>query len=894
MKRFITLFKTICLLGLLAIEGMISLLLITPVDAGVKVEFYRRAGSFLAETPRTQFTRGEGIQLQILTDTKNTGIVDGTVSLAAKTEGQSVIVWQAENNRRVHSVYLSTANLRSGQYSLTAIIQREKERSVSSPLKFGINPSIADDFPIFTFGITKRNPYSLDESKSLIQRYRQGGYNQFYYFQGIDLTLRMAPGITGFSELCDFMDYCRQNRVGLVAMLNTFLYGLRDDDSSALAASGNFPHTYVSHKSIKRMTSVRHPRFIDEAQNRLRMLMTFYRQWPVIRGINLDDEPSATFYNVYGAGRMDKAPEGSKWWGNGDYNPYNVSLFKKKYSIDPPRYSLASEVHAKYPAGSVISHRDPWLLWMEFTGGSMGDYYAKIVPLIKNMAPVLPVFNQPFLGHASSFQGGEKQSMFKNLDVVNFHWIATGHPIESAASSVILAHSIKGNKPIRAMIHSANFFSQRSDPPEKQVYNPAYVMQQFWSAIGLGAKGIGDQGESDMSRRKDTWERWTKGCQDVTAIAPLLLNAKRPKSPVALLYSVESEWMQSVYLNHPLECWRQHHTFELIEAALQRANIPFDIVSTLDLVNNPRMLSSYQAVVCAAIDYARDDVYSAMRKSGARFFITPESALKLPGAYIMKDNFNELYRLFLETGIRDRRSYDHIINEKAMYFRQLFKHVNRSADTTSRQMIVFALDAPGSKLVFPVNCSLNWMQNSDPTAEVMAKIHKITGPDFNMPSGSVEAKEIVADVYVQGGRFAYDLRTHKELPVTMNGKRLSFSQSLPGGEGTVIAVTPTKIADIKVESGPTPGKFRVKAMDNNNKFLNWALPVRIDIIDPEGRVSHEYSSFQLIENGMYEGCLDWAINDLPGKWCITITELASNRKADILLQNKDTRNAAEK
>jgi hypothetical protein len=45
---------------------------------------------------------------------------------------------------------------------------------------------------------------------------------------------------------------------------------------------------------------------------------------------------------------------------------------------------------------------------------------------------------------------------------------------------------------------------------------------------------------------------------------------------------------------------------------------------------------------------------------------------------------------------------------------------------------------------------------------------------------------------------------------------------------------------------------------------------------------------------MYEGCLDWAINDLPGKWCITITELASNRKADILLQNKDTRNAAEK
>lgn len=821
---------------------------------------------------RTQFFRDESIAFQI-----NSDPAGGELALHADIDGQSTVVWRGAHDRTEHVLRVSTQDLRIGQYAFAAVVNRDGQTELSAALPIGINPPIDDAFPIFTFTPDKRNIDRTPEGISaLIGRYRAGGYNQVYFFQRHGAVSRDA------AQTAAFLNDCARQGMGAVPMLNTFLYGVMDDESCSLTASGNFATTYVYHGSLKRMTSVRHPRHIEGARDFLRRYASSARHWPVIRGIDLDDEPTATFYNVFGAGRVDKAPDGEQFWGLGDYNAHNVSVFRERYGVEPPRYALASEVHDKYPPGSIVSRDDPWFAWMAFTGATFGDYYAAITPTLRQIAPDVSIFSQPFLGLCGTFWGLELQSFHRDLDRVNFHYIGGGAPVENAASGVILSHSIQGEKPIMAMVQTANFDANKPGATvDQQVYSPAHVMQQFWGAIGTGAKGIGDQGEWDISQRADTWQHWTSAAQDVADVSPLLLKATRPRSEVALLYSVESEWMQSAYRAHPLEIWRQHHIFEMIQAALQRASIPFDIVSTTDLANDPRQLDSYSAVICAAFDYAFEDVRDALQKTRAALYITPQSALRLPNARTLQHNFDELYRLYLEVPIRDPRTYHAMLNERSAYFKSLLSEIPTSADAQSANTLIYMLDTPGGQLMTVANGSLNWQADDDPSVEEIRNIRAIIGNTFEMPKGIVTAPTIDATIRLRSEPvFAYDLRAHQAIDLIPRDGGNVLTCSLEGGEGTMVLLTPSRIDNIEaqcIDGGNRAVRLNIAAFSEDNAPLKWALPIEIEILQPDGAVS-AYSSRALVEQGQVEVHVRFAANDPLGRWSARITELASGKQ----------------
>lgn len=70
----------------------------------------------------------------------------------------------------------------------------------------------------------------------------------------------------------------------------------------------------------------------------------------------------------------------------------------------------------------------------------------------------------------------------------------------------------------------------------------------------------------------------------------------------------------------------------------------------------------------------------------------------------------------------------------------------------------------------------------------------------------------------------------------------------------------------------------VEVLSDKGNRMNAIVPVRVDILDPDGREA-EYSGFYGAKDGAVEINADLALNDVPGTWQIRVKELASGKTA---------------
>ncbi|HCU36861.1 MAG TPA: hypothetical protein DGT21_15860 [Armatimonadetes bacterium] len=135
----------------------------------------------------------------------------------------------------------------------------------------------------------------------------------------------------------------------------------------------------------------------------------------------------------------------------------------------------------------------------------------------------------------------------------------------------------------------------------------------------------------------------------------------------------------------------------------------------------------------------------------------------------------------------------------------------------------------------------------------------------------------------RGGGHVYDLVNHQEVPAEAAEGRLAWNVHLGPCEGRVFMVTDNAIDSVdvtcpqEVKRGESV-EVNVGVTDDTGKLLDAVAPVRVEIIDPEGRPA-EFSGYYGAEGGRLSITLQMAANDYAGLWTIRATELASAKTA---------------
>ncbi len=136
----------------------------------------------------------------------------------------------------------------------------------------------------------------------------------------------------------------------------------------------------------------------------------------------------------------------------------------------------------------------------------------------------------------------------------------------------------------------------------------------------------------------------------------------------------------------------------------------------------------------------------------------------------------------------------------------------------------------------------------------------------------------------QPGAAVYDLVAHRPVPASPQKDGVAFDVTLGPGAGGVFLVTPQRIDRVELEvprqallGQAVPVELRV--VDPDGQPLDAVVPVRLEVLDPQGRPA-EPTGYYGAASGRLKLKLELARNDVPGRWTVRATELASGRKTE--------------
>ncbi|MGQ9732311.1 MAG: LamG-like jellyroll fold domain-containing protein [Candidatus Zipacnadales bacterium] len=127
--------------------------------------------------------------------------------------------------------------------------------------------------------------------------------------------------------------------------------------------------------------------------------------------------------------------------------------------------------------------------------------------------------------------------------------------------------------------------------------------------------------------------------------------------------------------------------------------------------------------------------------------------------------------------------------------------------------------------------------------------------------------------------FAYDLVRARPVPVESAQGKLTIDTELEPCSGQLLMITERAIQAVRIEVPETAQRgesfeISITVTDAEGMPLDAAVPVKLDILDPNGREA-EFSEYHSAVGGTLKIRCDLATNDTPGLWEIRAEERAS-------------------
>jgi hypothetical protein len=134
----------------------------------------------------------------------------------------------------------------------------------------------------------------------------------------------------------------------------------------------------------------------------------------------------------------------------------------------------------------------------------------------------------------------------------------------------------------------------------------------------------------------------------------------------------------------------------------------------------------------------------------------------------------------------------------------------------------------------------------------------------------------------------YDLIASRMVTARAVGGLLRWTQHFGPCDGHIYMITDRAVDRVIIAAPKTARRgqqitWNVKVCGSDSEPLDAVVPVRVEIVDPEGREA-EFSGYHAAKSGDLQLTTDLAPNDRPGLWLIRATELASGRQASHYLR----------
>jgi hypothetical protein len=364
----------------------------------------------------------------------------------------------------------------------------------------------------------------------------------------------------------------------------------------------------------------------------------------------------------------------------------------------------------------------------------------------------------------------------------------------------------------------------------------------------------------------------------VEPYGPAILASRRVKPRVAVLLSASALWFAASprvpgYINEQILPFC---------ALLMMNHVPFDVLLDDDIAAG--RLNDYDALVIPRGDtltrgnHARIVAFAA---AGKKVIADQSLRASVPGAAVFDADFSferSVDGAALAAG-RAVTAEEHRARSEALAERlgPLLAGLPRPAESDSKRVVLNTLESGDIRYLFVTNDERTY------------------GPRFGpwklMQDAGVRQTARIR-LTASGKPALYDALSHQPITSTTQGDQAAFEVTLPPARGRLIAVLPEPVGKVVVTAPATCPRGRrssivVSVVGASGRPLAGSVPLQIEVRDPLGR-RNEYSRYAATvpageaAGGRYQFSLPFlpGVNDLPGDWQVTVTELIGGGRAE--------------
>lgn len=393
---------------------------------------------------------------------------------------------------------------------------------------------------------------------------------------------------------------------------------------------------------------------------------------------------------------------------------------------------------------------------------------------------------------------------------------------------------------------------------------PDHMREAFWSKIARPIKGIMYHGWSSLVQVPEnkhayrfTNERTPQVLTELTRdvvrpLGPTLLQVGDRKADVALLESFASQ----MYANRGTNGWGGSWEADM-HMVLQWAHLQPRVIYDEHVVRDG--LDDFKVLVMPYCDVLTESVAKRVKAFQRRGGIIVGDESLCPA--ITPDILIPVYKRTKKADV-DKAALQALAAELRS---QLDDFYQRYVEASDPDIVVRARQHGSADYIFVVNDKRTYGNYVGHHGTVMEK---------GLPHrGTVTVR--------RDGGYVYDLVNHKPIDARQSGDTITFDTELAPGGGGMYAITPEPIGKPQIDA-PKSAKRGEPTTINITLAGAGVMPVQLSITDPAGREA-EHSGYYGVKDGKLTVTLDLALNDQPGSWTITATELASKQQTKATL-----------
>jgi len=583
-------------------------------------------------------------------------------------------------------------------------------------------------------------------------------------------------------------------------------------------------------------------------------------------------------------------------------DPASVKMHENKLGLPLDKVKHLSRVfsesadEAKYIQTGVIADNDPEYLYSKYYF-KHGDGW---VSTNKMMADIVHEYRPDITVIADPLRLCSLYNRFDGVDAVSSWTYSTPDPKMMLFNETLRCEAIPEDKQIIQIITMYNYGgslvpteSGRKSLEDVLCMGADRYLESAWLNISRAPNGIGIYFSSQLEPTIENVDEYIRPQETIDAIKTFSQGVMQPFGQVfrklkttPRRVAVLDSWASRVYgkCPRPYNHYQNYFIYNFY-ILLNMAHLPADVIFEETILDTG--LDKYDMLVMPCCDTLPESVYRKVcefEKAGGK--VVADQWLRADVPNVVKFDFDFSYRKKVNanainkgfqfasnedtvfkaewesqktTGVSAEEDRDIIEKYCAQLRETLDASCEREVDCDTPRILLNRLDCGEVKYLSLVNDNRTYDERVGQYKAILSK--------------GVPQKALITWNQLTGKEVLYDLIAGKKMDcVCLVAGEISFEVTLPASGGTLIAAMPEELASVEISRSENVFNILIP----NAKG---AIPLAVNIIDPNGMINELSGYFTLIE-GNVEIPFTLALDDVPGKWCISVTNLCNNETVE--------------